>query len=191
MQGAEAIITISETVTKERIRKDYRIQQLDESLRKFRTKREAKVLKKLEELDFPAPRLIHQDKYTLQMELIDGNKLRDVLDKNFDASILGKLVGTLHNNQIIHGDLTTSNMIVSDKLYLIDFGLSFFSAKEEDMAVDLHLLKQALFSKHHHFAEQCFQAVLASYTGPKTALARLKKVESRGRNKGKSSVSND
>ncbi|MFP4424766.1 MAG: KEOPS complex kinase/ATPase Bud32 [Candidatus Woesearchaeota archaeon] len=186
MQGAEAIITINDTVTKERIKKDYRIQPLDESLRKFRTKREAKVLKRLEELDFPAPRVIHQDTYTIQMELIDGNKLRDVLDENFDASILGELIGTLHNNQIIHGDLTTSNMIFSDKLYLIDFGLSFFSAKVEDMAVDLHLLKQALFSKHHLIAEQCFQTVLASYTGPKNALHRLQKVESRGRNKGKS-----
>ncbi|MGM5487904.1 MAG: KEOPS complex kinase/ATPase Bud32 [Nanobdellota archaeon] len=183
--GAEAVVTLGEHVTKERIRKEYRIPQIDESLRKSRTKREAKVLTKLAELDFPAPRLISQELYILHMERIHGQKLRDVLDKSFDCAILGELIGTLHNNSIIHGDLTTSNMIRADRLYLIDFGLSFFSTKHEDMAVDLHLLKQALYSKHHEIAERCTEQVLKHYTGPKQVLKRLETVESRGRNKTK------
>lgn len=193
-QGAEATISLENNeIIKERLEKDYRIKEIDDKLRKFRTRREAKVLNKLEEINFPAPR-IHSmcDKLMeIRMDLVKGNKIRDVLYKNpIDLSEeLGKKVGIMHTNNIIHGDLTTSNMILGKEIKFIDFGLSFFSAKEEDKAVDLHLLRQALESKHHEVWEDCFKAALKGYKqgNPehKIVLDRLTQVESRGRNKAK------
>ena len=88
---------------------------------------------------------------------------------------------------IIHGDLTTSNMILEKEIKFIDFGLSFFSTKDEDKAVDLHLFRQALESRHHTMWEKCFEAALKGYrlgnVDYSSVLTRLEKVESRGRNK--------
>ena len=191
-QGAEAIIYLDKDIIKDRIKKNYRIKEIDEPLRKFRTKREAKILEKLAAIDFPAPKLIKLDKYNLRMENIKGKKVRDVLEKKDYIKIskeIGEKLAILHNNHIIHGDLTTSNMILEKEIYFIDFGLSFFSHKIEDMAVDLHLLKQALESKHFRIWEKCFNAALKSYKqyadNSEEILKRLDQVEGRGRNKGK------
>ena len=125
------------------------------------------------------------------MDMVQGNKLRDVLYRDPIAlsEEIGEKIGTLHQNDIIHGDLTTSNMILEKEIKFIDFGLSFFSAKVEDKAVDLHLLRQALESKHHEIWEKCFESALKgyknSYPQHQEILSRLKEVESRGRNKGK------
>ena len=81
-------------------------------------------------------------------------------------------------------------MIVKDEIYFIDFGLSFTSTKEEDKAVDLHLLKRAIESKHYKVFEEAFEYIQKGYRSYKDAasiLARLKKVEARGRNKSKGS----
>lgn len=184
--------TIS-VIVKDRIKKNYRIKQIDEKLRKFRTKREAKILEKLALINFPSPKLIQTDeKRKITMDNIKGDKLRDVLEKKKYLKLsteIGKKIAILHNNNIIHGDLTTSNMILSDEIYFIDFGLSFFSHKTEDKAVDLHLLKQALESKHYRVWQKCFKAALQSYkanaNNSKEILQRLEKVEARGRYKGK------
>ena len=162
-------------------------------LRKSRTRREAKVLNKLESIDFPAPRLhaMCDQAMELRMDMVNGNKLRDVLFQNPVAlsEELGKKIGIMHAHDIIHGDLTTSNMILDSEIKFIDFGLSFFSAKEEDKAVDLHLLRQALESKHHEVWEKCFEAALKGYKKGNPdfspVLTRLEKVEARGRNKHK------
>ena len=102
---------------------------------------------------------------------------------------IGEKVAILHNNQIIHGDLTTSNMILNKEIYFIDFGLSFFSRKIEDKAVDLHLLKEALESKHSKIWKKSYRTALGSYTKKavdgKEVLKRIKVVEKRGRYKGK------
>jgi len=192
--GAEATIYISENIiTKQRHEKDYRIKEIDDMLRKTRTRKEAKLLEKLQGMDFPAPGLISTDRESLiEMQFIKGKRLRDILNKNNFKKLcteLGMGIAFLHNNNIIHGDLTTSNMIVDDKIYFIDFGLSFHSAKAEDKAVDLHLLRQALDSKHFNICEQCFSSAIEGYRkvieNPNEILARLDKVEKRGRNKGK------
>ena len=100
---------------------------------------------------------------------------------------LGKKIRLMHDNNIVHGDLTTSNMMLLDnKVYFIDFGLSQVSTKNEDKAVDLHLLKQALESKHYKIWEACFKVIAKAY-GHKEILNRLEKVESRGKYKGKGS----
>ena len=195
-QGAEAIIYLNKNIIKDRIKKSYRLKEIDEKLRKFRTKREAKVIEKLSAISFPAPRLIHSDsKEIIKMDYIKGDKLRDVLEKKDYVKLskeLGKKIAILHNNNIIHGDLTTSNMIlnnINNEIFFIDFGLSFFSHKIEDKAVDLHLLKQALESKHYKIWEKCFDAAIKSYekesNNGKEVIARLEKVEARGRYKGK------
>ncbi len=191
-RGAEAIIRKEkENIVKDRVRKGYRLDQIDEKLRKTRTRREAKVLNKLEEINFPAPRLQDMcDKaMQLRMEMVNGNKLRDILYKDPIAlsEEMGLKIGKMHSENIIHGDLTTSNMILEHEIKFIDFGLSFFSNKAEDKAVDLHLLRQALESKHYQNWEECFEAALKGYKqgnpDADIVLNRLEKVESRGRNK--------
>ncbi|MBW2984008.1 Kae1-associated serine/threonine protein kinase [Candidatus Woesearchaeota archaeon] len=193
-QGAEAKLYLEDgKIIKERVKKDYRIKEIDGRLRKFRTRREAKVLSKLHAMDFPGPKLIESDdKEIISMEYIDGPKLRDILDtSNYEkiSEEIGKKAAVMHNNHMIHGDLTTSNMIFKDEVYFIDFGLSFFSHKIEDKAVDLHLLKQALESKHYKIWEKCFKAVIHGYKkeakDAEQILERLKQVEGRGRYKQK------
>ncbi|MGB9748755.1 MAG: KEOPS complex kinase/ATPase Bud32 [Candidatus Woesearchaeota archaeon] len=196
-RGAEAIIYENNNrILKSRPEKNYRIKEIDSKLRKYRTRREARILEKLEKLNFPSPRLIKVDeeRAEIAMEKIKGKKLRDVLKKqNFVAYCrkIGELIASLHENNIVHNDLTTSNFIVSEnnELFLIDFGLSFVSLKVEDKAVDLHLLKQALESKHYDIFEDAFRTILEEYSKKykeaDDVVKRLKKVESRGRYKNK------
>ena len=197
-EGAEASIYLDEKrIVKRRHKKGYRIKELDSKLRLFRTKREAKLLEKVRELGVAVPRLISAEnkKTTLEMEFIEGDKLRNVLNSSNCEKMcrrVGELIGIMHSNSVIHGDLTTSNMIFSsdcNKIYLIDFGLGFFSNKTEDKAVDLHLLKQALNGSHSGIAEKSFGAVIEGYRkasrNSSEVLKRLEKVEGRGRYKGK------
>ena len=194
-QGAEAIIIKrGNDIIKRRIPKTYRLPILDEKLRKQRTKKEAKLLQKASAI-IPIPKIIKVDEKNkeMEMEFIIGKKLSEHLDSLKDkvqiSKTIGKQIALLHDNEIIHGDLTTSNIILSDKdkkLYFIDFGLGFSSNKIEDKAVDLHLIKQALEAKHFKYFKSLTRAVLDGYSISKTSketLARLKKVESRGRYK--------
>ena len=189
-QGAEAKLFLEEgNILKNRFKKSYRIKEIDEKLRGFRTRREAKILQKLQAINFPAPKLINNDeKENLMIEKINGKLVKDVLEKENYKKLcaeIGKKIAVLHNNSIIHGDLTTSNMILSKEIYFIDFGLSFFSEKAEDKAVDLHLLKEGLESKHYRIWEDCFKCALDAYSkeAKKSAetLKRLEDVEKRGR----------
>jgi TP53 regulating kinase-like protein len=195
-QGAEAKIFQDDSIIiKERVSKTYRIKELDDKIRKQRTRREVSILERAYKL-IPVPKLIsHSEKdYKIKMELIKGKKLADTLD-NFQQPIrlkickkIGEQIAILHNNNIIHGDLTTSNMILtSDSLYFIDFGLSFIDQRIEHKAVDLHLIKQALESKHYRHFESSFKAVLEGYKSQsnsfKEVILQLEKVEGRGRYK--------
>jgi len=192
-QGAEAKIYLEkEVIVKHRFPKSYRHPILDGKLRKFRTRRESKILRKLKQLNFPVPFVIEEDDKDMRisMEFIEGKKLRDVLTKKTLTKYckqLGKDIALLHAHDIIHGDLTTSNMIVKkDKIFFIDFGLSQVSKKIEDKAVDLHLMQQALESKHYKIWEEAFKTIISSYKSSfdaKDILERFKVVESRGRNK--------
>ncbi len=189
-QGAEAkLYSDGKEVVKERLSKGYRVPELDKSLRQFRTRREAKVLEKVKEIGILAPELISScDKeMKIKMKFIDGEKLRDCLTPELSKKA-GEIVGKLHDNIIIHSDLTTSNMLVKNKeIYLIDFGLSFFSEKIEDMAVDLHLFDKALESRHSEIYSKCFDSFIDGYKNSfsKAAdvLKRLEVVNQRGRYK--------
>jgi TP53 regulating kinase-like protein len=191
-QGAEArLYRIGDKIVKERFAKDYRIAEIDDRLRKQRTRKEARILDKLNKINYPCPKLFKDDdKQIVEMEFLDGNKVRDILEKSDYKKMceeIGRKVAILHNNNIVHGDLTTSNMIMMNEIYFIDFGLSFSSTKIEDKAVDLHLLRQALESKHYTIYEQSYQAVLIGYKkeskDAEEVINRLETVEKRGRYK--------
>tara|TARA_Y100000310_G_C20693469_1_gene823885 strand:- start:1835 stop:2440 length:606 start_codon:yes stop_codon:yes gene_type:complete len=194
-QGAEAVILQDKSrIIKERLSKSYRLPQLDESLRKFRTRREAKVLTRLEEMNFPAPQLQEfcDKRMSIFMDFVPGEQLKDVIEDDFQllAREMGLKIAKLHQQNIIHGDLTTSNMIKhqeTGELNLIDFGLSFFSDKVEDKAVDLFLLDRALESKHYQIYPEVFDQVIESYKEnfpeSQSVLDRFEQVRSRGRNK--------
>jgi TP53 regulating kinase and related kinases len=196
-QGAEAKILLSNNfIIKDRIKKSYRISELDNKIRKQRTRAEYKLLLKAAEIiNSPKPFFI-QLFTQIKMPFIEGQKLSEHLNsfplkkqKGMCLQI-GKDISKLHDSNIIHGDLTTSNMVlVEDKIFFIDFGLGFISQKLEDKAVDLHLLKQALEAKHFKNWEILWKEVEKGYKSSKEAikvLERLKAVERRGRYKEKS-----
>lgn len=189
-QGAEAKLFLDdEKVVKVRPKKGYRLEQLDTQLRKARTRREAKILEKLEAAAIKAPKLVGVcDKdMKVEMSFINGKKLRDAMTVDF-AKEMGKVVGHFHANHIVHGDLTTSNLLVQEEeLHVIDFGLSFFSHKVEDKAVDLHVLDRALESQHHEVYDELIKAVFEGYVEvypeSEQVLKRFEEVKMRGRNK--------
>jgi len=190
-EGAEAkVFKKGSSVIKERLVKRYRLQGIDAKLRRTRTRREAKILESVRKIGVPAPVLIKADEAAMQIEMsfLEGERVRDVLAKKPHVAFeIGQVVGRLHKHDIIHADLTTSNMVYKEKLHLLDFGLSFVSAKVEDKAVDLHLLDRALESKHHELYADCiplvFEGYEKEYPGAKKVLERLKVVQKRGRNK--------
>ncbi|MBN2454254.1 Kae1-associated serine/threonine protein kinase [Candidatus Woesearchaeota archaeon] len=192
-QGAEAVVYEEKgRIVKVRKKKGYRLPELDASLRKSRTRRENKIFEKLQELGF-VPKLIgSSDKsMKIEMERIKGKQLRDTLTKANCRKLCreaGEKIGMMHDKGIIHGDLTTSNMIFDGKVKFIDFGLSFFSERAEDKAVDLHVLKETLKARHNGIWKACFDSVIKGYKGKnkEEVMKRLDAVEARGRYKGKS-----
>lgn len=199
-RGAEAILYKEKVygepaLVKDRIKKGYRIKELDIKLRKQRTKREADLLSEARRIGVKTPAVLKTKETKLFLELIEGRLVRELIPE-LDRKELGKLmktlgkkVGKLHVNDIVHGDLTTSNMIKKeDGLYFIDFGLGFVSSSVEDKAVDLHVLKEALKSRHNEVWKTCFSAFKKGYKKvdekeAKEVLKRLKVVEKRGRYK--------
>jgi len=111
------------------------------------------------------------DEDELQDEDVDSLSEYEVtLDELMD--MIGTEIAKMHQADVIHGDLTTSNMMVrhpfgarslsSMKVVLIDFGLAHISSLVEDMAVDLYVLERA-FGSTHPDSEPMFAAVLAAY----------------------------
>jgi len=196
-QGAEAKIILSnDFIIKDRIKKSYRIKELDDKIRKQRTKAEAKLLEKASRIiNAPKP-FFTPDFYQIKMPFIQGKKLSENLDsfsleKQKEICMeIGEEIAKLHKEDIIHGDLTTSNMILVEnreaKTYFVDFGLGFQSRKIEDKAVDLHLLKQALEARHFKNWKILFEEIVkgyGNYEESNRVLERLKAVEKRGRYK--------
>lgn len=201
-QGAEAKIFKEDNLAiKERTPKSYRIKELDEKIRKYRTRREISILEKASKI-INVPKIYSSSSekdFRVVTDFVDGLKLAEHLDL-FDnkkrlkiCRDIGKQIAILHNNNVVHGDLTTSNMILKDEeVYFIDFGLSFIDQKAEHKAVDLHLLKQAFESKHYKNFDSSFNAVIEGYKETskewQQVLDRLDKVECRGRYKSKNKV---
>jgi len=190
-EGAEAkVFREKSSIFKKRISKGYRHKELDKKIRTRRTRSEAKILSKALEAKINVPKVINTDKFDIEIEYLKGERLSEKLNsyserKQFNImKDLGVQTAKLHENDIIHGDLTTSNtLLIKNKVFIIDFGLGFVSKKIEDRAVDLHLIKQALISKHFQNPEALFKNFLNGYN-PKEKnriLERLVVVEKRGR----------
>ena len=203
-KGAEAIISErrstdinSTTIIKERIIKNYRLPQIDAKLRKQRTKSEASLIREAARAGVNVPRIIEENEFSLELENISGKMVKDVIDESNAEEICKKIgmeVALLHKSGIIHGDLTTSNMIVKEneltakpsfQLYLIDFGLGFRSQKPEDMATDLHVLSEALVSTHFFLAKDAWKILLKAYSQnygeSEKVVSSLNNIEKRGR----------
>jgi len=208
-QGAEAIIyrdaASAGALVKERIRKSYRNKELDERLRTARTSMEAGLLARARRAGVNVPRVIDIDRAEkrITLEELKGPLVREALlamardddDDNDDAEGMnrvcrgiGEQVGKLHKAGIVHGDLTTSNMVlVEDAVFLIDFGLASPSRGIEEKAVDLHLLEEALTSVHHLVSDACFAKVTEAYvetvgsSAGREILSRLEHIRKRGR----------
>ncbi|MBS7643378.1 Kae1-associated serine/threonine protein kinase [Candidatus Bathyarchaeota archaeon] len=201
-KGAEANLYLEEwhgikVIVKQRLQKMYRHPVLDMEIRRFRTAHEAELLHYAKVGGVPTPTiyLIDMMNTTIIMQYIIGEQVKRVLDKLDSRSRvrlsveIGKLVGRLHQRGIIHGDLTTSNIILtpSGKIYFIDFGLGEYSTEVEARGVDLHLMRRALQSTHYRLARECFPAILNGYSmilGENTAeevWKRVREIEKRGR----------
>jgi TP53 regulating kinase and related kinases len=200
-QGAEAFIYLTtwkgrNVVKKVRTRKSWRNETLDKILTKSRTKQEVRcIVKALEHINVPQLYDFDLDSGQIYMEYIVGIQLKSLLidikledmQKISLLQRLGRSIAKLHEAGIIHGDLTTSNVLVedgTDRIVLIDFGLSECSFRIEDRAVDLYLLERTLISSDQP-VEIGFKSIMEGYIqeSPKSqeTTRQLEKVRMRGR----------
>ncbi len=143
----------SNAILKLRKIKTYRNFSLDSKIRRQRTIKESQMLSLVKSFGIPAPLVyfVNLDETSITMQEIPGKPVHDLPESKIIklSRDVGKLVGTLHRNGVMHGDLTTSNFILfKDTVFVIDFGLSQISIKPEDHAVDLRLIKEILNSAH-------------------------------------------
>jgi TP53 regulating kinase-like protein len=192
-RGAEADVFLipwykNMAISKLRNPKKYRNITLDNLIRGRRTIHEANMLRDVKKTGVKTPFIYFLDPQRAEiiMEYIDGKNVKDILSKEIGFE-MGKYVSILHNKNIIHGDLTTSNFIKRrDVLYLIDFGLSFYSERIEDMATDIRIIKEILSSAHIQIFDEIYESFLegyALYTNNNFSriLKVVKDIEARGR----------
>lgn len=184
-RGAEAVITLDGgQVCKLRLPKGYRQRELDERIREERTLREARITSDARRHGVPTPIIKDISRFELRMEHIEGKKLKDIITPEISERV-GVMVGKLHQGGIIHGDLTTSNMILKEgRIYLIDFGLAFYESSVESQGVDVHVYFQTLESTHDRPEEliDAFKRGYAeTYSGAEAVLKRVKEIKARGR----------
>jgi len=181
-----------ESVLKSRKKKDYRDSSLDNRLRKQRTIRESEIMHEVKKFGIHVPLIYFVDikNCNIIMQKIDGILAHDLSNSKLvnTCKKIGKLVGTMHKNGIMHGDLTTSNFIQSkDQIFIIDFGLASRTFKSDDHAVDLRLFKEILNSAHAEIFEKAWSNFLSGYKSSvgKERFAKITNkvmiIESRGR----------
>ncbi|MCL1810614.1 MAG: Kae1-associated serine/threonine protein kinase [Methanomassiliicoccaceae archaeon] len=197
-KGAEAEIIASrflgrDALVKIRSPKRYRAAELDEELRSLRTRNEARLMKEARRSGVRTPVVYDVDLKgsSITMEEVKGVKVKDKLDSEPHCAadicmMIGSTVAALHNSGICHGDLTTSNMILTEdgKICLIDLSMGRTKAELEDMGVDIRLLERAFASAHPDLTE-AFSELMASYLAakrePKELLRKLDEIKNRGR----------
>jgi TP53 regulating kinase-like protein len=201
-KGAEASLYVDSwherhVVIKTRLPKKYRPEQLDLTIRRYRTVHEPQLMHEAKRAGVPTPTIFLVDvkEATIIMEYIEGKQVKQILDsvpekqRREICTKSGSLIGKLHEQGLIHGDLTTSNMILTaqGRIFMLDFGLGDKNGELEAQGVDLHLLKRALQSTHFQIAEQCFKAVLEGYASVRgsdataSVLDKISEIEKRGR----------
>jgi len=184
-RGAEAILTRDgDAVRKWRLPKSYRMKELDERLRAERTVMEARIMAEARRAGVPTPIIRDISRFELVMEYVDGKKLRDIITPELSERV-GEVVGRLHRAGIVHGDLTTSNMLLKDnRIYLIDFGLAYHDQSIEAQGVDVHVYFQTLRSTHDDadtLIESFRRGYRRAYSRADAVLARVEEIRSRGR----------
>jgi Kae1-associated kinase Bud32 len=198
-KGAEAEIRVTEfldrlVIEKKRISKSYRIKEIDNNLITSRTKEEAKLIGEARKSGVCVPIIfdVNVPEGILIMQYIQGDRIKDIINdidekKRRKLCIrIGESIAQLHNNSIIHGDLTTSNMIYyQENIYFIDFGLGIKSEEVESQGVDLHVLMEAFESTHSQFAK-CFSYVMQGYSNKyrlnvKSVVQKINDIVKRGR----------
>ena len=201
-KGAEASLYLADwhgrkVVIKVRIPKRYRPAALDKQIRSYRTVHEPQLMHEAKAAGVPTPLIymVNLPEASITMEFVEGQQIKQLMNKVSKAERrelcvkIGELIGKLHRRGLIHGDLTTSNMIFSPegKIFFVDFGLGEKSFELEAEGVDLHLMKQALQSTHFQFWEECFKNVLHGYSSVLGSEAvekvyeKIREIERRGR----------
>jgi TP53 regulating kinase-like protein len=201
-KGAEASLYLADwygrkVVVKVRAPKKYRPEALDEQIRSYRTVHEPQLMHEAKAAGVPTPLiyLVNVPDASITMEFVQGQQIKQLLnqvskEKRQELCVsIGELIGKLHSHGLIHGDLTTSNMILSPegKIFFVDFGLGEKNIELEAEGVDLHLMKRALQSTHYQFWEECFRNVFCGYSsvlGSEAAekvYEKIKEIERRGR----------
>jgi N6-L-threonylcarbamoyladenine synthase/protein kinase Bud32 len=202
-KGAEANIypdhyLNEEVLIKKRVAKGYRIKEIDTYLRKKRTKNEAKLLAEAKRCGVITPLVYDADlkEQSITMEKVRGIEVKkifsseDPLDLDQIRAIsrtIGENVARLHDCGLIHGDLTTSNLLLEEdgkSVVFIDFGLGKFSDLVEDKGVDLLVFKKAINGTHHNISQECFEHILKGYESArdyKEVVAKIEEIEGRGR----------
>jgi TP53 regulating kinase-like protein len=185
-QGAEArlfrcLYFGRRAIIKERFIKTYRHPDLDSSITLQRLKGEVRLLTRVKQLGIHTPSIYHIDwtrRAIVMEDLHDARTVKSVIDKLIQenntmkldelAERIGSTIGRLHQAHIVHGDLTTSNMLIGEngQLYLIDFGLSAHIPNKtqmlEALAVDLYVLERAIICTHQK-AKHFFSNILLAY----------------------------
>jgi TP53 regulating kinase-like protein len=201
-KGAEASLYLTKwhdrkVIMKVRLPKRYRPPELDERIRVYRTAHEPQLMHEAKKAGVPTPTifLVDMTQATITMEYVVGEQVKKLMDKLANeerknlCKNIGELIGKLHKHGVIHGDLTTSNMILTNqgKIFLVDFGLGEKNTELEARGVDLHLMKRALQSTHYEIAEECFRNVIFGYSSvvgnekTKEVVEKIVEIERRGR----------
>lgn len=181
-------------VQKQRVKKAYRIKQIDDLLIASRTREEAKLMIEARSHGVSVPLIYDVDlsNGSITMDYVAGNRVKDILnmvDESERKRIcfkIGESIASLHNHDIIHGDITTSNMILyQDRIYLIDFGLGCKNIEVEVKGVDLHVLMEAFESTHSKYS-YCFEDVFKGYEqqykgNASEVMEKIKDIVQRGR----------
>lgn len=196
-KGAEADIYStdwekSKAILKIRKKKNYRNSILDSNIRNQRTIKESQIISEVKSFGIPTPLvfLVNLNESSIIMQYIPGKPIHDLPNSKIISlsKQMGYLVGLMHKNGLMHGDLTTSNFIFfQNKVYVIDFGLSQKTIKPEDHAVDLRLIKEILNSAHAKIMKAAWKNFLMGYKSVVGTSKYLKiinlvsGIESRGR----------
>jgi len=172
-KGAEGDIFLTtwnnkRAIIKSRKKKDYRNPSLDQRIRKQRTIRESEIISEVKSYGISTPLIYSVDskKCTILMQYVMGKLVNALSGIKIIHSCqeIGKIVGTMHKNGIMHGDLTTSNFIITkEKIFVLDFGLALKTNKPEDHAVDLRLFKEILNSAHAKIMKKAWGNFLKGY----------------------------
>ena len=192
-RGAEADIYVGnwhgkKMISKIRNVKSYRHKSLDDEIRKSRTINEANMISASKMTGVVSPFLYFVDPFYAEiiMEFVEGEVAKDIITPRLCEEI-GKYTALLHMKDIIHGDLTTSNFIVSKKLVVLDFGLSYYSKRREDRAVDIRLIKEIFSSAHVSLYKDAYEGFLLGYSEiygeyeTQKILKNVSEIERRGR----------